>query len=195
MNFKDVTFYKSVGLWSKDMFFDEKKEIIFVWRSNVGKSSIMNAIFQKKDLVKTSARPGKTKLANLFKVDNKKYYFTDLPGYWFARLWKEFKEELDWLISWYIEERKQFIKKVVILIDAKLWAQQTDIDMYKYLLGLEMPLTIVLSKADKLSKNEVAKSLKHANEVFFGQEVIPVSSLKKVWLRDIEKSITSCLLK
>jgi len=105
MNLSNVEFYKSVWLWAKEVFFDDRKEIIFVWRSNVWKSSILNALFNKKDLVKTSAKPWKTKLANIFLVENK-YYFTDLPGYWFAKLWKELKEELDWLISWYIEERK-----------------------------------------------------------------------------------------
>jgi len=79
----------------------------------------MNALFQKKDLVKTSARPGKTKTANIFKVANK-YYFTDLPGYGFAKLGKEFKEALDGLISWYTEERKDQIKQVIMLIDSKL---------------------------------------------------------------------------
>jgi GTP-binding protein len=109
----------------------------------------MNALFEKKDLVKTSSRPGKTKLANIFTVANK-YYMTDLPGYGFAKLGKNLKEQLDGLISWYLEERTTHLKKVVILIDSKLGAQQTDIDMYKYLLELELPLTIVLSKIDKI---------------------------------------------
>ncbi len=193
MNFSEVKFYKSIWLWSKEVFFDEKKEILFVGRSNVGKSSIMNAIFQKKDLVKTSARPGKTTLVNLFLVENK-YYLTDLPWYGFAKLWKEHKEELDWLISWYIEEKKKYIKRVIILIDAKLWAQQKDIDMYKYLLELEMPVAIVLSKIDKLPKNEIQKSISHAKNNFFGQDIFPVSSLKKTWLKELEKFLKSNLI-
>ena len=71
MKLNDVKFYKSVWLWSKEVFIDEKSEVVFVGRSNVGKSSIMNALFEKKDLVKTSSKPGKTKLANLFLVENK----------------------------------------------------------------------------------------------------------------------------
>lgn len=193
MNFSDVKFYRSVWLWSKEMFFDERKEIIFVGRSNVWKSSIMNAIFNKKDLVKTSSRPGKTTLVNLFLIENK-YYLTDLPGYWFAKLWKENKEELDWLISWYIEERKDNIKRVIILVDSKLWAQQTDIDMYKYLLELEIPVSIVISKIDKLWNNQIQKSINHAKNNFFGQEIFAVSSLKKTWLTELEKQIKSDLL-
>ena len=192
MKLSDVVFHKSVWLWSKEVFIDEKREVLFVWRSNVGKSSIMNSLFGKKDLVKTSAKPGKTRLANLFKVANK-YYLTDLPGYWFAKLWKNLKEELDGLISWYLEEKAEYIKKVVILIDSKLWAQQVDIDMYKYILELELPVTIVLSKIDKLSKNEVNKSLSHSKKHFFWQEIIPISSIKKTGIKELEKSIKKSL--
>jgi GTP-binding protein len=166
MKLSDVKFYKSVGLETSEIMFDAKNEVVFVGRSNVGKSSIMNALFEKKDLVKTSARPGKTKLANIFTVANK-YYMTDLPGYGFAKLGKNLKEQLDGLISWYLEERTTHLKKVVILIDSKLGAQQTDLDMYKYILELELPVTIVLSKIDKIGKNELNKSLSHAREMFF----------------------------
>jgi GTP-binding protein len=85
MKFSDVVFNKSVSLGSDEVMFEDKNEIIFVGRSNVGKSSIMNAIFDKKDLVKTSSRPGKTKTANIFTVANK-YWLTDLPGYGFAKM-------------------------------------------------------------------------------------------------------------
>ncbi len=193
MKLSDVKFYKSVGLETSEIMFDMKSEVVFVWRSNVWKSSIMNALFEKKDLVKTSSRPGKTKLANIFTVANK-YYMTDLPGYGFAKLGKNLKEALDGLISWYLEERTTHLKKVVILIDSKIGAQQTDIDMYKYLLELELPLTIVLSKIDKIWKNELNKSLAHAREVFFGQEIIPVSSTKKLWISELAKSIKIALL-
>ena len=193
MKLSDVKFYKSVALGTDEVMFDDKSEVIFVWRSNVGKSSIMNALFEKKDLVKTSSRPWKTTTANIFTIANK-YYMTDLPGYGFAKLGKNMKEALDGLISWYLEERTTHIKKVVILIDSKLWAQQTDLDMYKYILDLELPVTIVLSKIDKIWKNELNKSLAHAREMFFGQEIISVSSTKKLGLNELTKSIKSALL-
>lgn len=192
MKFSDVKFYKSVWLWTKEVYFDLKSEVIFVGRSNMWKSSLMNAIFEKKDLVKTSSTPGKTRLANLFIVANK-YYLTDLPGYGFAKLWKNFKEELDWLISWYLDERKSSIKNVIMLIDSKLWAQESDIDMYKYILSLELPITIVLSKVDKLSNNEISKSITHAKESFFWQDVIAVSSSKKIGITELCKVIKKSL--
>ncbi len=186
MKLTDVKFYKSIWLNSEEVYFDDKKEVVFVGRSNMWKSSLMNTIFQKKDLVKTSSKPGKTRLANLFLVENK-YYFTDLPGYGFAKLGKDLREELDWLISWYLEERRNSIKKVVILVDSKLWAQESDLEMYRYILDLELPVLIVLSKSDKLSKTELFKSLTHAKEQFFGQEIIPVSSKSKLGIFELEK--------
>lgn len=193
MKLTEVKFYKSVWLNSQEVYFDNKKEVVFVWRSNMWKSSIMNALFNKKDLVKTSSKPWKTRLANLFVVSNK-YYLTDLPGYGFAKLWKNFKEELDGLISWYIEERRESIKNVIMLIDSKLWAQESDIDMYKFLLDLELPVTIVLSKSDKLSNSELSKSINHAREMFFWQEIIATSANKKTWLKQLESIIKKSLV-
>lgn len=135
MIIKDAKFIKSVSINNKEVFFDTRKEIVFVGRSNVGKSTLMNALMNKKDLVKTSSKPGKTRTANLFLV-NEKYYFTDLPGYGFAKLGQELREDLDALISWYLEERKGFLKQVIMLCDAKIGPQQSDIDMYEYITEL-----------------------------------------------------------
>lgn len=192
MNLSDVKFYKSVWLRNEEVYFDDKKEIVFVWRSNMWKSSLLNTIFQKKDLVKTSSKPWKTRLANLFLVENK-YYFTDLPGYGFAKLWKELREELDWLISWYLEERKNSIKKVVMLIDSRLWPQDSDFEMYQYILDLELPVLIVLSKSDRLSKSELKKSENYAKQKFFWQEILPISSKTKLGISELEKILKNCL--
>ena len=192
MNLSDVKFYKSVWLRNEEVYFDDKKEIVFVWRSNMWKSSLMNALFQKKDLVKTSSKPWKTRLANLFLVENK-YYFTDLPGYGFAKLWKELREELDWLISWYLEERKDSIKKVVMLVDSRLWPQDSDFEMYQYILELGLPVLIVLSKADRLSKSEQKKAENYTKQKFFWQEILSISSKTKLWIPDLEKILKNSL--
>jgi GTP-binding protein len=132
-------------------------------------------------------------MANMFLVE-RKYYLTDLPGYGFAKLWKTLKEQLDWLISWYLEEKSEYIKKVVILIEAKLWAQQVDLDMYKYILDLWLPVVIVLSKVDKIGSSEANKSYAHAKNEFFWQEIIAVSSTKKIWIKELDKCIKKALL-
>ena len=193
MKIKEVSFVKSVSINDNRVFLEAKKEIVFVGRSNMWKSTLMNKIFNRKDLVKTSARPWKTKTANLFLV-NKKYYYTDLPGYGFARLGKELKEHLDALISWYLEERREHIKKVVMLIDSKIGPQQSDIDMFAYIQELGLPIVVVLSKIDRLSKWEVMKSQSATEKMFFGQQVVAVSSTKNLWIDDLQKIFTQALI-
>lgn len=168
MKITSAEFLKSVTINDEKVYFDNRNEVVFIGRSNVGKSSLMNALLQKKGLVKTSSTPGKTRNANLFFV-NEKYFFTDLPGYGFAKMGEEKRKDLDALISWYLEERKSYIKRVVVLIDSKIGAQATDLDMYKYLAEHELNPLIVLSKTDRLSNNEIQKSMRHAEEIFFGQ--------------------------
>lgn len=192
MKISSVVFSKSISIESQKVMFDEKSQVVFIGRSNVGKSSLMNKIFSSKDLVKTSSMPGKTRLANLFLVNNK-FYFTDLPGYGFAKLGEENRAKIDALISWYFEEFQFNIKKVVVVIDSKLGPTDTDIDMYKYLQEIKVPLVFVLNKIDRLSKNEVFKSLSHTQEIFFGQKVIPLSAKNWDGVRELEKDLFESL--
>lgn len=188
MKLKWVVFHKSVAINAEKIFLDNKKEIIFIGRSNVGKSSLMNALFNRKDLVKTSSRPGKTKHANIF-ILNGKYNFTDLPWYGFAKLWKDIKEHLEALNSWYMDERLEHIKKAVIVVDCKIWPQKADIDMYEYLLELWVPMFIALSKIDKLNKSDIQKSKNHTENLLVWQRVFPVSSKKWHWIQDLWREL------
>lgn len=179
MKIKDAEFIKSISINDTKIFFESRNELVFVGRSNVGKSSLMNALMQRKDLVKTSSRPWKTRTANIFIV-NGKYHFTDLPGYGFAKLGQEHREDLDSLISWYLEEKRHTIRQVVLICDAKIWPQQTDIDMYNYITNdLKLPITVVMSKIDKLSRSDSDKSKHHTEQTFFGSRVMWISSTKK----------------
>ena len=192
MKIKEVKFLKSVFIDDDRVLLDEHKEIVFIWRSNVGKSSIMNSLFNKKDLVKTSSKPGKTKTANIFLLNNK-YYFTDLPGYWFAKLWKEFLEKLDWLISWYLEVRAPYIRKVCILIDSRIWLQQKDKDMFLYVQELWLPINIILSKSDKLGSWQLEKVKKQIEQELFWQQIFAVSSLKKTGIKELFRNLSEAL--
>lgn len=194
MKIKDAYFIKSVSINDTKVFFEQRNEIVFVWRSNVGKSSLMNTLMHKKDLVKTSSKPGKTRTANIFLV-NEKYHFTDLPGYGFAKLGQALREDLDALISWYLEEKRHTIKQVVLICDAKIGPQQTDIDMYHYISELELPVTVVLSKIDRLSKNDVNKSKAHTEKTFFWARVLPVSSAKLTGIDELRKILGGELTK
>ncbi len=192
MKVKDAVFLKSISINDDKIFFEQRKEVVFVGRSNVGKSSLMNALMNKKDLVKTSSKPGKTRNANMFLV-NEKYYFTDLPGYGFAKLGQSLREDLDALISWYLEEKKHAIKQVILVCDAKIGPQQTDIDMYNYITELELPMTVILSKIDRLSKNDVNKSVFHTEKTFFWARVIPISASKLDGIETLRKIIWESL--
>lgn len=194
MKIMNVEFDKSISIESNKISLENKKQIVFVWRSNVWKSSLMNAIFAKKDLVKTSSLPWKTKTANLFKVNNK-FHFVDLPWYWFAKLWEEKRKKLDELISWYLEEFRYDIKNIVIVLDSKIWPTQTDIDMFKYIQEFQIPLTFVLNKIDKLSSNEVNKSMFHSQEIFFWQKILPVSAKSWDWIKELLRNIFDYLQK
>lgn len=186
MKITSAEFIKSVSIHDSKVFFEQRNEVVFVGRSNVGKSSLMNALMHKKDLVKTSSKPGKTRNANIFLV-NRKYYFTDLPWYGFAKLGHELREDLDALISWYLEEKRHVIKQVILVCDAKIGPQQSDIDMYHYIWELELPVSVILSKIDRLGKNDVNKSKAHTEKTFFGARVMPVSVTKYQGIDEIRK--------
>ncbi len=177
MKITSAAFLKSISIHDEKIFLEIRNEVVFIGRSNVGKSSLMNALLHKKDLVKTSSQPGKTRTANMFLV-NEKFHFTDLPGYGFAKLGQALREDLDALISWYLEEKRYTIKQVVLVCDAKIGPQQSDIDMYHYVTDLGLPMTVVLSKIDKIGKNDAQKSKLHTQEIFFGARILPVSAAK-----------------
>jgi len=135
---------------------DGKPEFAFAGRSNVGKSSLLNTLFQRKGLVKVSATPGKTQGLNYFLVDGR-CYFVDLPGYGYAKVSKGLKGEWDKLISLYLEKRSQ-IRCVVIVIDLRHAAKPLDQELIQWLKLRNVPFLLVYTKADKLSGNQRVKN-------------------------------------
>lgn len=192
MKITSVEYKKSIVVHQEELFLEKRKEILFVWRSNVGKSSLLNALLWKKNMAYVSAMPGKTRAANVFLV-NSKFFFTDLPGYGYARGGKEKVKQMDELITWYTLEKKVFVSCVVLLVDSKIGPQPIDIDMYKFLKEQSIPLLIVLTKIDRLSKNEAQKSLNYAQETFFWEKILLVSSDKRVGIEDIKNQIEMML--
>ena len=129
---------------------DRIPEYAFIGRSNVGKSSLINMLMGRKDLAKTSGKPGKTQLINHFKI-NLNWYLVDLPGYGYARVSKKTKEVFQKFITDYFESRQQLVCAFV-LIDIRLEAQQIDLEFITYLGETEVPFCIVFTKADKIGK-------------------------------------------
>jgi GTP-binding protein len=132
-------------------------EYAFIGRSNVGKSSLINMLTGRKNLAKTSGRPGKTQLINHFLI-NKVWYLVDLPGYGYARVSKKAKKTFQKFITQYFEKRKQLVSAFV-LIDVRHEPQKIDMEFMQWLGENGIPFSMVFTKADKLKPAELEKNI------------------------------------
>lgn len=153
MNFNNVKFLTSYGKFSQ-IKKSERPEIAFSGRSNVGKSSLINKIMNRKQLARVSAVPGKTVTINFFELEN--IYIVDLPGYGYAKVAKTEKARWAELIEGYLADERQ-LELVFQLVDFRHKPTADDIMMINFLIDSEIPFVIVLTKADKLSKRERAE--------------------------------------
>jgi GTP-binding protein len=132
-------------------------EYAFIGRSNVGKSSLINMLTNKKSLAKTSGRPGKTQLINHFLI-NKSWHLVDLPGYGYARVSKSSKAKFQTFITKYFEQRKQLISAFV-LVDVRHEPQPIDVEFMEWMGESGIPFSIVFTKADKLKPNALKRNI------------------------------------
>lgn len=150
MNIKSVSFVKSSGKW-QDCPEPTLPEYAFIGRSNVGKSSLINAMMNKKDLAKTSQTPGKTQLINHFLV-NENWYLTDLPGYGYAKVSKSLRKDFEKLITNYILNRRNLVN-LFVLIDIRHTPQKIDLEFMEWCGESGIPFSIIFTKEDKLKPN------------------------------------------
>lgn len=150
MNYNNAQFYTSYGSF-KQIPPSERTEIAFSGRSNVGKSSLINKIFNRKSLARVSAVPGKTATINFYSLEN--LYFVDLPGYGYAKVSKSEKERWGSLIEGYLHDDRD-LALVFQLIDFRHPPTADDIMMVNFLIDSEIPFVVILTKADKLSKKQ-----------------------------------------
>ena len=136
---------------------DRLPEYAFIGRSNVGKSSLINMLMQRKSLAKTSGRPGKTQLINHFLV-NKNWYLVDLPGYGYARVSKSSKKVFQKFITNYFEKREQMVLAFV-LVDCRHEPQPIDMEFMQWMGENQIPFSIVFTKADKLKPNALKRNI------------------------------------
>ena len=154
-NFTDVSFLTSV-FDLKQLPAPDLPEIAFAGRSNVGKSSLINRLIKRKNLVKISAKPGKTQSLNFFLLDNS-VYLVDLPGYGYAKVSKKVQASWQTLITGYLETREN-LKCVIVIVDLRHAMKIVDLQLVDWLRSNSVPFLLVYTKADKLSANQRSKN-------------------------------------
>lgn len=175
MNYNKAEFCASYGRFSQ-IPSPERIEIAFSGRSNVGKSTLINKLFNRKNLARVSAVPGKTATINFYGLEN--LYFVDLPGYGYAKVAKSEKERWSGLIEGYLNSDRD-LRLVFQLVDMRHAPSSDDLAMINYLIEAELPFVIVLTKADKLKKTEREKRMMaFAEEIpyFNDIHIVPFSS-------------------
>ena len=175
MNFQSIQFTGAYGT-SAQLPVSQKPEISFVGRSNVGKSSLINKIFNRKNLARVSSKPGKTSTINFYSL--KECDFVDLPGYGYAKVAKSEKGRWAEMIDGYFMQDREFAL-VVSLIDIRHEPSELDKNMVQFLLDRNLPFIIVLTKADKLSKAQQQRQIQVIRKALGGTEelqLVPVSA-------------------
>jgi GTP-binding protein len=153
---------------------DGRPEIAFLGRSNVGKSSLINSLLSRKALARTSNTPGRTQSINFFLI-NESFYFTDLPGYGYARVSRAMRADWGKMAEEYLAERDE-LALCVQLIDSRHEPTPLDIQLNEWLVFNNKPHLAVATKADKISKNELQKSMVIAENAFSGAKILTFSA-------------------
>lgn len=171
MQIKTAEFVKSSQKW-QECPEPNLPEYAFIGRSNVGKSSLINAMMNHKDLAKTSQTPGKTQLINHFLV-NENWYLTDLPGYGYAKVSKSLRKDFEKLITNYILNRKNLVN-LFVLVDIRHTPQKIDLEFMQWCGESGVPFSIVFTKADKLKPGAANKNVGiYKNEMLQTWEELP----------------------
>ena len=166
---------------------DEKPEFLLVGRSNVGKSSFINAIIGRKNYARTSSKPGKTQTLN--------FYLVNVPGYGFASVSKKVKQKFGLMIEEYLQNRKN-LKRVFMLIDYRHKPTEDDLIMYNYLKHFDIPVTVIATKYDKINTTKRPKQdkiVKDTMDIAMGDDLIFFSSLTKKGREAVYTTIKSYL--
>ena len=191
MVFENIGFEKSISELNQSPK-DVGSEVAFVGRSNAGKSTAINSITNRNSLAKTSKTPGRTQLINFFKINENKR-FVDLPGYGFAKASKEKQKSWNRLVTNYIKYR-QSLKGVVLIIDIRRGFGEMDLMFLDFYLPLNKRLHILLTKADKLSKQKQSLILNEAREIYGSIATIQIfSGTKKIGVTEAQDQVIRIL--
>lgn len=154
---------------------DQRPEVAFCGRSNVGKSSLLNTLTKTRGLARTSSTPGRTQTINFFLVDDR-MYFVDLPGYGYAKASKADRQHWGAMVEGYFLRRPQ-LKLAVMLVDSRIPPMDSDAAMKDWLDHHRIPNAVVLTKTDKLSRNQLYQALQTSAQLLNTKEIIPFSAV------------------
>ena len=174
---------------------ESKPEFLLVGRSNVGKSSFINALIDRKNLARTSSRPGKTQTLNFYLV-NDSFYLIDVPGYGYASVNQEQQKKMGMLIEEYLEKRKE-LKRVFMLVDFRIKPTENDLLMYQFLKYYNIPVTIILTKSDKVSSSKKERNLKMIKDTLdlaVGDDMIVFSNVNKTGRDEVLRLIENFIV-
>lgn len=190
--FENQKFIKS-AFTTSDLPEEKLPEVVLCGRSNVGKSSFINSLFNRKNLAKTSSTPGKTRSINYYSIDSK-FYVVDLPGYGYAKISQSERKKWGALINDYFSASKQ-IQLTIHLIDSRHKPTELDIELNDMLRSLDLPYIVILSKSDKLKQSEFSLAKKRALEFFpeliLNENLFYFSSVKGTGNKEIKKLLTA----
>lgn len=172
---------------------DDLPQIVLVGKSNVGKSSFINTMVNRKKLARTSSEPGKTRQINFYNMDNK-FYFVDLPGYGYSKMSKQEQAKVGTFIEEYLNTSKN-IAFIIFLIDIRHNPSENDKLMYRYIIDSEKPCMIIANKADKIAITKVdnqVQALQNALNPLKDLTFLPFSSERKIYTEKIWEEIENC---
>jgi len=171
---------------------DNRAEFLLVGRSNVGKSSFINCLVERKNFARTSSKPGKTQTLNFYLV-NKSFYLIDVPGYGYAAVSKDMQKKFGLMIEDYLKNREN-LKRVFLLIDYRHKPTEDDVLMYNFLKYYNLDITIITTKYDKVKKSGRAKQDKLIRDTLKleeNQSIVPFSTITKKGREDVLNIIAS----
>ena len=169
---------------------DNKPEFLLVGKSNVGKSSFINTLINRKNLARTSSKPGKTQTINFYLI-NEEFYLVDAPGYGFANISKSKRKKFGLMMEDYLTNREN-LKQVFMLIDFRHKLSSDDKLMYEFLKHYQIPVTVVATKSDKISitKHQTQRSLiLNELDLVVGDDFVVFSNVNKNGKREIQEKI------
>lgn len=174
---------------------DGLPEIVLAGKSNVGKSSFINTMINRKSLARTSSQPGKTRQINFYNIDQK-FHFVDLPGFGYSKMSKQEQAKVGKFIEEYLFSRKE-IALIILLIDIRHAPSENDVLMFNYIRSIGTPYLVIANKADKIAPTKVPAYVEKLKEYLQANEtdiILPFSSQKKIYTENVWNEIIKYIM-